>query len=90
MGQVPVVATSAPTPLFVLPPALCNVTFWNAASTVCYIGTGTVLTTTNTLVCHSIPTSFFSYVSGGGTTFYGSAPTSGTALINFILVTDQK
>jgi hypothetical protein len=90
MGQIPVIATNAPVALFTLPPGLCNVIFWNAATATCYVGTSTALTTTNSLVCHSIPTQVSSYVSSGPATFYGSVPTSGTALINFVLATDQK
>ena len=88
MGQVPV-SNSATVPVFTVPSGLCNVTFWNVSAGTVYLGTSTAVTTTNGLQCHSIPTSFFNYVSSKSVTFYG-ANTSGTAAtINYIIVTDQ-
>lgn len=87
MGQVNVASTVGTTLLFRLPAGLCNVTFWNLASTI-YVGTSTAVTATNGLQCHSIPTSFFSYVSSGGAGFFGTVP-SGTASVNYMIATDQ-
>lgn len=90
MGQVSVAAGAGVIPMFPVPASLCNVTFWNSSTAICYVGTTTAVTATNGLQCHSIPTSFFGYVSTGGpTTFYGTVA-SGTAVINYIIVTDQR
>ncbi len=87
MGQVAVVNTTIP--LFTVPAGLCNVTFWNVSATNVYVGTSSAVTTTNGLQCHSIPTSFFNYVSSKGAVFYGANPTASTATVNYIIVTDQ-
>lgn len=87
MGQVNVVNTTVP--LFTVPPGLCNVTFWNVSATNVYVGTSTAVTTSNGLQCHSIPTSFSTYVSSRGATFFGANPTASTAVVNYIIVTDQ-
>lgn len=87
MGQVSVAANTLP--LFTVPAGLCNVTFWNVSAVNVYVGTSTSVTTTNGLQCHSIPTSFNNYVSSRGATFYGANPTASTAVVNFIIVTDQ-
>lgn len=92
MGQITVASTAGVVPLFTLPPSLCNVTFWNSATGTTgtiYVGSSTTVTATNGLQCHSIPTNFISYVSTGGATFYGTVP-SGTAQVNYIIVTDQR
>ena len=88
LGQVTVSGGSVQQ-LFRVPASLCNVTFWNntPAATV-YVGTSTAVTALNGLVCHSIPTSFNSYVSSGGATFYGTV-TTGPATLSYIIVTDQ-
>jgi hypothetical protein len=86
MGQVNVINTTAP--IFTVPPGLCNITFWNVSGTNVYVGTSTTASTVNGLQCHSIPTSFFTYVGSRGATFYGANPTSGTATVNYILTTD--
>lgn len=90
MGQVPVTAGGAVVPLFTVPSGLCNVTFWNSATSgTVYVGSGTGVTSTNGLQCHSIPTSFFSYTGSGGQTFYGTAATA-NGQINYIICTDQR
>jgi hypothetical protein len=88
MGQIAVAGGSV-VPLFRVPAGLCNVTFWNntAAATI-YVGTSTAVTSSNGLVCHSIPTSFFSYVSSGGAQFYGTVST-GPGTLSYIITTDQ-
>ncbi len=87
MGQA-TCPTGSVNVLFTVPPGLCNVTFWNVTAPVIYVGTSTAVTSTNGLTCHSIPTSFFSYVPSKGATFYGTASTSG-AVVNYMIVTDQ-
>jgi len=89
MGQIVVTTAAGVVPLLRLPAGLCNVTFWNSALTgTVYVGTSTAVTASNGLVCHSIPTSFFQYVSSGGTQLYGTAATA-TGTISYILVSDQ-
>lgn len=88
MGQVSV-ATANTLPLFTVPGGLCNVTFWNVSAGTVYVGTSTALTTTNGMQCHSIPTNFFTYVSSKGATFYGANTSGSTAVVNYIIVTDQ-
>ena len=89
MGQAVVSTAATSQLLFRVPPGLCNVTFWNPGTTATiYVGTGTAVTATNGLVCHSIPTSFSSYVSSGGATFWGTV-SSGPGTISYIIVTDQ-
>ena len=89
MGQVSVNSGGGVVPLLRLPAGLCNVTLWNSALTgTIYVGTSTAVTASNGLVCHSIPTSFFQYVSSGGTQLYGTAATA-NGTISYIVVTDQ-
>ena len=89
MGQV-TVGTSSTVPLFTVPSGLCNATFWNVSAGTAYVGTSTTVTSVNGLQCHSIPTSFFSYVSSKGATLYGANTSATTpAVVNFILVTGQ-
>lgn len=88
MGQATCPTTST-VPLFTVPAGLCNVTFWNVSATNVYVGTSTLVTSANGLVCHSIPTNFFTYVGSRGATFYGANPSASTAgSINFIISTD--
>lgn len=89
MGQVVMSTAATVQPMFRMPAGLCNVTFWNntAAATI-YVGSTTAVTSANGLVCHSIPTNFFQYVSSGGVQFYGTV-SSGPATISYIIVTDQ-
>lgn len=88
MGQI-VVAGGSTVPLFRVPAGLCNVTFWNntPAATI-YIGSSTSVTASNGLVCHSIPTNFYSYVSSPGAQFYGTVAT-GPATLSYMIVSDQ-
>lgn len=89
LGAATIASGGGVAPLFVVPPSLCNVTFWNNTTGTLYIGTSTAVTVNNALQCHSIPTSFFSYASSGPATFYGTVA-SGTAVINYIISTDQR
>lgn len=91
MGQISVPNNST-TPLFVVPSGLCNVTFWNSstvATNVVSVGTSTAVTSANGLQCHSIPTSFFNYVSSKGAQFYGANTSGTTGFVNYVIVTDQ-
>jgi hypothetical protein len=88
MGQATVGATST-VPIFTVPSGLCNVTFWNVSVPNIYVGTSTAVTSSNGLVCHSIPTSFFNYVSSKGSTFYGANTSATSGVVNFVIVTDQ-
>lgn len=90
MGQIVVgTVSTGPVPLFRIPAGLCNVTFWNGSLTgTVYVGSSTTVTSANGLVCHSIPTSFFNYVSSSGTQLYGTAATA-PGTISYIIVTDQ-
>jgi hypothetical protein len=87
-GQV-TVNNGSTVPVFVLPPGLCNMTFWNVSTGSVYIGTSTAVTTSNGMQCHSIPTSFFSYVSSRGTTLYGANTSGSAATIQYVISTDQ-
>jgi hypothetical protein len=88
MGQI-VVTGGAVAPLFRVPAGLANVTFWNntPAATI-YVGSSTTVTAANGLVCHSIPTSFFNYVSSAGAQFYGTVA-AGPGTISYIIVSGQ-
>ena len=89
MGQAVLSTAATVQQMFRTPAGLCNVTFWNITpSATVYIGTSTMVTSVNGLVCHSIPTSFFQYVSSGGVQFYGTVA-SGPGTVSYILVTDQ-
>jgi hypothetical protein len=85
MGQA-TVPTGTPQPLFSVPSGLCNVTFYNLSAPAVFVGTSTAVTAANGLVCHSIPTNFFTYVGSRGATFYGFTGTATT--INYIISTD--
>ena len=89
MGQVVMSTAATVQPMFRMPAGLCNVTFWNnTTSATIYIGTSTAVSSSSGLVCHSIPTSFYQYVSSGGAQFYGTVA-SGPATVSYIIVTDQ-
>lgn len=88
MGQATCPTTNT-VPLFTVPSGLCNVTFWNVSAPNIYIGTSTAVTASNGLVCHSIPTNFFSYVSSKSVTFYGANTSATAGVVNFIIVTNQ-
>ena len=88
MGQV-TVPNASTVPLFTIPSGLCNATFWNLSAANVYVGTSTAVTAVNGLQCHSIPTSFNNYVSSKGATFYGANTAVTSAVVNFIIVTDQ-
>ena len=74
--------------LFVVPPSLCNVTFWNTSATTVWLGTSVNVNTTNGLTCHSIPTSFTTYVGSKGATIYGANTAASTVSVQYIISTD--
>jgi hypothetical protein len=88
MGQV-TVPNASTVSLFTVPPGLCNATFWNVSAGTVFTGTSTAVTSANGLQCHSIPTSFSSYVSSKGATFYGANTGATSAVVNYIIVTGQ-
>jgi hypothetical protein len=88
MGQV-TVANASTAVLFTVPPGLCNMTFWNVSAGTVFVGTSTAVTSANGMQCHSIPTSFFTYVSSKGATFYGANTGATSAVVNYLLSTDQ-
>lgn len=89
MGQVVLSTAATVQQVFRVPAGLCNVTFWNnSPSATIYVGTSTAVTSSNGLICHSIPTSMFQYVSSSGVQFYGTVA-SGPGTISYIIVTDQ-
>lgn len=88
MGQAAVGSTST-VPIFTIPGGLCNVTFWNTSTPNIYVGTSTAVTSSNGLVCHSIPTNFFTYVSSKGAVLYGANTSATSGIVNYVIVTDQ-
>ena len=64
-----------------------SVAFWNTSATgTLYVGTGTAITTTNSLQCHSIPTPFSTYMGSQPAILYGTAATA-TCSFNYIIST---
>ena len=87
MGQATVPASST-VAVFTVPPSSCAVTFYNLSAATVYLGTSTAVTTSSGLQCHSIPTSFTTFVGGRGTVFYGTTGSSTAASVNYLIVTD--
>lgn len=83
------VSNASTVPLFTVPPGLCNVTFWQLGAGTVFIGTSTAVTTSNGMQCHSIPTSFSSYVSSKSVTFYGANTSGLPGTVQYIMVTGQ-
>lgn len=79
------VPSSGTVPLFFIPAGQCNVTFWNLSVTgIAYIGSGPTVSSSNGLTCHSIPTSFYTYIGNKSTQLY--AVSNGTACsVQYIL-----
>jgi hypothetical protein len=94
MGAATVPASTTGTLLFVVPPSYCNVTFYNLgtlSSQTCWLGTSANVTSANGLQCHSIPTSFNTYMGSKGCSIYGAV--AGTAstyatTLQYIISTD--
>lgn len=91
MGAATVPSGTTGTALFMIPASLCNVTFYNLSTATTWIGTSTAVTSANGLQCHSIPTSFFTYVGNKGTYLYGTTgntASTSVATIQYIITTD--
>lgn len=88
MGQSTVPASNT-VPLFQIPPGLVNVTIYNVntAATNVYIGTTAKVTSTDGMVCHSIPTSFFGYMGSSGIMLYGTTGGAVASSINYVIST---
>ena len=89
MGNATVPASST-VAIFTVPPSFCSVTFYNVnpSTASAYIGTSTSVTSTNGLVCHSIPVSFQTFMGSKGATFYSTTGGAVATSVNFIVVTD--
>ena len=89
MGNATVPASST-VAIFTVPPSFCSVTFYNVnpSTASAYIGTSTVLTSTNGLVCHSRPVSFQTYMGSKGATFYATTGGAVATSVNYIIATD--
>lgn len=87
MGQANVPGSST-VPIFTVPPSYSAVTFYSLSVQTTYIGTSTALTTSNGMVCHSIPTSFNGFMGSKGATFYATTGNSTAATVNYIISTD--
>ncbi len=89
MGAATVPTGTTGTLVLRLPAGQCNVTFYNLSTATVWVGTSTAVTSANGLQCHSIPTSFNTYIGNAGTGLYattGSA--SSVATFNYILNTN--
>jgi hypothetical protein len=51
-----------------------------------FVGTSPAVTAASGMVCHSIPTSLFSYVSSKGVTFYGANTAASSATVAYLAV----
>lgn len=89
MGQATVPASST-VAIFTIPPSLCTVTFYNinTAATNAYIGSSTNVSSTNGLVCHSIPVSFQTFIGSKAATFYATSGGATATSVNYIIATD--
>jgi hypothetical protein len=89
MGQATVPASNT-VAVFSVPASYCNVTFYNTntAATNVYVGTSTLVSSSNGLICHSIPTSFSAFMGTKGATFYATTGGATPSSINYLIVTD--
>jgi hypothetical protein len=91
MGAATVPSGTGATLLFRLPASQCNVTVYNLAAPTVWLGASPSVTSANGVQCHSIPTSFFTYVGNAGTGIYGttgSTAATSVATVQYILVTN--
>ena len=88
MGQATVPA-SATVPIFEVPPGVCNVTIYNvnASTASVYVGSSTAVSSANGLICHSLPTNFFTYVGSRGTELYATTGGAVASSLNYIIST---
>ena len=91
MGNATVPAGTTGTFLFAVPPSYCNVTFYNIGTVATWLGTSAGVTSTNGMLCHSLPTNFQTFMgSKGGSIFgtTGSTAASSAATVQYVIVTD--
>jgi hypothetical protein len=89
-GQASVPANSTVGTLFIIPPGPCNVTFYNLSTNTVWVGTNAAqLSTVSGMVCHSIPTNIFGYMSSRGVTVYGLNTASSVVQVQYAIATDQ-
>jgi hypothetical protein len=74
---------------FTVPPGLSNVTIFNnnTAATNVYVGTSVKVSSSNGLVCHSLPTSFNAYPGSAGCTIYATTGGATASSLNYIIST---
>jgi hypothetical protein len=87
MGQATVPASNT-VPIFTVPPSYSAVTFYSLSAQATYIGTSTAVTTSNGMVCHSLPTSFNAFIGSKGVTFYATTGNATAATVNYIISTN--
>lgn len=85
-STVPSASTVA---VFRVPSGFCNITFWNIGANTVWLGPGSAVTTSNGMTCHSVPTSFESYLTSAPATFYGANTAASGASVQFVLSSDQ-
>ena len=91
MGAATVPTGLTGTLLFTVPPSWCNVTFYNLATASVWIGTSTAVTTANGLQCHSVPTTFETFMGSKGASFYGttgSTVSTSVATVQYCIATE--
>ncbi len=75
-------------PVFTLPPGTYSLTMYNVGAGTAYLGTSTAITTTNSLVVHTVPTNVQGFPTSKGSQVYGFASAPGT-FINVFMDTGQ-
>ena len=84
MGQLPVTGT---VPIFTVPPGPCAVTMYVATGAV-YVGTSTVLTTSNGMSVPTTPVTFTAFPGSRGNQIYATVGTAATTVaIHYIVST---
>ena len=84
--SVPASATAA---IFTIPPGPVSVTFWNVGAQNVYIGASTLVSTTNGLQCHTIPTQFNTWPYSKGQQLYATTGSATAGTIQYIVSTSQ-
>jgi hypothetical protein len=84
--SVPASSTAA---IFTIPPGPVSVTFWNVGAQAVYIGASTLVSATNGLNCHSIPTTFNTWPFSKGQQLYATTGNSTAGTIQYIVSTGQ-
>lgn len=75
-------------PVFTVPPGTSSFTVYNVGAGTAYLGMSTAITTTNSLIVHTVPTSIQGFPTSKGGQVYGFASTAGT-FINLAMMTGQ-